>query len=310
MEPSRNIPTFEMPLEYATLEASGPQEASHFVGHISAGPALEFLQVVDDSFVISYQAAWFSQPPTVSRVGTLKFQLAPNVFGSTQVHVSLTARTADGTSYRTNTQYFNLGKRVPDAPNLPHLRKLMMHLLKHARRTLCIAEIEAVNDAPSFTLNSSLNTIDVSEDACSVQSPCTVQQLVTHAQPGGSLLNQYWPYDWNETSQSLSFAVWHHAGQQGTGGGQYFSLPPQVDADSLELKFATALDFSGMLDMRILVKVSLHVRRFRLRLHVSVWTLVCSLVLIALHDRACVQDDGGRNNGGIGKNSFRHTCAN
>ena len=49
MEPSRNIPTFEMPLEYATLEASGPQEASHFVGHISAGPALEFLQVVDVS---------------------------------------------------------------------------------------------------------------------------------------------------------------------------------------------------------------------------------------------------------------------
>ena len=126
VEPSRNIPTFEMPATFATLESSGPQEAIRFVEHISAGPALEFLQVVDNSFVISYQAPWFSQPPNISRDGTLQFQLAPNVFGLTEIHVSLTARSIDGTSYRTNTQHFNLGKRVPE-PATPYAPTAQTH---------------------------------------------------------------------------------------------------------------------------------------------------------------------------------------
>ena len=42
---------------------------------------MEFLRVVDDSFVITSDTAWF----TVSRVGTLAYTLAPQVFGQTYV---------------------------------------------------------------------------------------------------------------------------------------------------------------------------------------------------------------------------------
>ena len=117
VEPSRRIPTFSMPAMHATLEASGTQVVHHFIQHISAGPALEFHQVVDSSFVLDYQSAWFSEPPTMSRLGTLQFWLAPHVFGSTEIHVSLTARSVDGSASRINTQHFNLGKDVP-----PHAR--------------------------------------------------------------------------------------------------------------------------------------------------------------------------------------------
>jgi hypothetical protein len=129
----------------------------------------------------------------------------------------------------------------------------------------CLTAIEAINDAPSFTLNTTLMTLNVTEDACNGQLPCKIKHFVTHAQPGGTLLNQYTSFDWNETSQRLSFVVWHHV-EGGKAGGRgtskYFSIQPRVDADLLELYFATAPDFSGMLDMRILVKVCLHMHTF------------------------------------------------
>jgi hypothetical protein len=129
--------------------------------------------------------------------------------------------------------------------------------------------IETINDAPSFTLNTTLMMLNVTEDACNGQLPCTIKHFVTHAQPGGNLLNQYASFDWNETSQRLSFVVWHHVeggNGEGNGGGRgtskYFSIQPHVDADLLDLSFAMASEFSGMLDMRILVKVCLHAHTF------------------------------------------------
>lgn len=137
-----------------------------------------------------------------------------------------------------------------------------------------LTAIEAVNDAPSFTLNTTLMTLNVTEDACTGQSPCTIKHFVTHAQPGGTLLNQYTSFDWNETSQRLSFVVWHHVegGKAGgSGTSKYFSIQPRVDADLLELSFATAPAFSGMLDMRILAKVCLHTHTFGNNRYKIVW---------------------------------------
>lgn len=133
---------------------------------------------------------------------------------------------------------------------------------------LCLTAIEALNDAPSFALNTTLMMLNVTEDACDELLLCKIKHFVTHAQPGGTLINQYTSFDWNETSQRLSFVVWQHV-QGGkkerigaAGTNKYFSVQPQVDADLLELSFALIPDFSGMLDMRILVKVCLHTHTF------------------------------------------------
>jgi len=108
--PSRNLPTFTFASpKQPALESSGPQTVPRFISAISTGPAMEFLRVVDDSFVVTSDAVWFTVLPSVSRVGTLVYTLAPQVFGQTYVQVSLTAYDATRNISRTNTQQFMLG---------------------------------------------------------------------------------------------------------------------------------------------------------------------------------------------------------
>ena len=109
VHPSRALPTFSIPSVFATRESSGVQEVMRFVEGISAGPSIEMFAVLDDSFVIDYDPKWFSQAPTVSRQGTLQFELAPHAFGFTYVQLSLTARQPGLNVSRSNVQQFLLG---------------------------------------------------------------------------------------------------------------------------------------------------------------------------------------------------------
>lgn len=74
------------------------------------GPDLEFLGVTDDDFLVTTPSPeWFTQVPTVTRDGTLRFEIAMHAFGRVWLQVSLTAHNHALNLSRTNFQDFVFG---------------------------------------------------------------------------------------------------------------------------------------------------------------------------------------------------------
>jgi hypothetical protein len=95
-------------------------------------------------------------------------------------------------------------------------------------------------------------SLNVSEDECTKEEPCRFTGFVFQKQAGPSLLNLDTEFDWNETSQEVSFFV----SEVGVSGPSiHFSQQPAILGD--ELIFALPRDFSGVLHMQVFVKVRL-----------------------------------------------------
>ena len=63
------------------------------------------------------------------------------------------------------------------------------------------ADIASRNDAPHFILNSSLQVLNVTEDGCNSDAPCSIANFITDHGAGVSIPNFSPGFDWNETTQ-------------------------------------------------------------------------------------------------------------
>ena len=218
--PQRKIPTFVFESHVVRVfESAGPLTVRHFIKAISTGPALEFMAVSDSDFNVSTSAPeWFKTLPKVTRQGVLTFELKPYVFGRVWLQVSLTAHNQIQNTSRTNVQDF-------------------------------VIDIKGINNAPSFSLNRSMRVLNVTEDTCTVSSPCRFPHFVSQEWAGPNVTNLDPQYDWDERTQGLSFLV---SEVGGADASMYFTQQPRVE-DS-ELSFAIAADFSGTIRMNIRLK--------------------------------------------------------
>ena len=172
------------------LEDSAPQTITGWATNLSAGRPEESHQALQFT-VTNDQPAFFAAQPTISSDGTLTFALANDIFGVTTVTVVLTddGGTASGGNDTSTPQTFTI-------------------------------RIEPVNDAPSFTMPSSLS---VAYGAASYEEAA----WATNIQAGPV----------NENDQIISFTVVYN-------NATLFSEPPTLDASGT-LRFGIADQTTG-----------------------------------------------------------------
>ncbi|MEM7585343.1 MAG: Ig-like domain-containing protein, partial [Acidobacteriota bacterium] len=174
-------------------EDAGPQSVAGFATDILAGPSDEVSQAVSFSVTGNTDPSLFSSAPALAPDGTLTYTAAPDANGSARITVRLAddGGTAGGGIDQSPEQSFDL-------------------------------VIDAVNDAPSFTLAFTQDTSG--EDA----GPQSVAGFATDILAGPG----------NESSQTLSFAV------TGNTDPSLFSVAPALALDGT-LTYTAAPDTTG-----------------------------------------------------------------
>jgi len=193
-----DAPSFSIDSDPASVnEDAGPVTLDDFITDIVSGPADEATQTVAFNVTVTGTTGTlaFTTSPTIDSTGKLSYTLAPNTNGTATVTVVMTD---SGSSTAPN-----------DNSSDP--------------KTFTIT-VDAVNDAPSFSIDS--DPAAVNED----DSPVTVNEFVTEIVTGPS----------DESSQTVNFSVT----VTGTTGTLAFTTPPAIDSDG-NLTYTVAADTNG-----------------------------------------------------------------
>ncbi len=199
VNPINDAPSFTLPSSTtASDEDAGLVTVNGFATNISAGPPNESGQAL--TFILTPSGTTggltFSQAPSISATGVLTYQATANANGTASFSVVL-QDDGSGTPPNVNTS---------------------------AAQTFTIT-VNAVNDAPSFTLSGNPPAVD--EDT-GLQ---TVAGFTTGMSPG--------PAD--ESGQTLTFIVT----QTGSTGGLTFSTAPTINASTGTLTYQAAANANG-----------------------------------------------------------------